>query len=225
MPVPTHFRMTVRGIFVGTEETWSNVFHFNRDNIASTDAQLGDVHEGEVDDAVAAFYGSGFVSPLVEVSDWRFYIIGTDNKMEGNGPKLREYETNELRGGAGTTPFPAQVTLCISTVAPNRGPAQFGRFYLPGPTRPIGSDFRISAADAITYQGLAVQFLKDVSDAIDLEQTQSAVGLHVSKGPVGSSTGTRQTIDHVRVGRVYDTMQSRRRSLEEDYQESGHIDW
>lgn len=225
MAVPTHFRFTVRGIFVGTEETWSNVFHFSRENTGELDAGLDDVNKDNVSDAVAAFYGSGFVSPSIEVSDWRMYVIGTNNKMEGNAPMMREYVTSELRGGAGTTPFPAQIALCISTVAVNRGAAQFGRFYLPGPTRPIGSDFRISAGDASTYAGLAVTFLKDVSDAIDLMILTQSAGIHVSPGPPGSSTGTSQEIDHVRVGRVYDTIQSRRRSLEEDYQLTGHIDW
>jgi hypothetical protein len=225
MPVPTHFRFVVRGIFVGTEETWSNVTHFSRNVTLGDDAGLGDVREDDVDTAVATFYGSGFVSPLIEVSDWRMYQIGTNGKMQGNGPKLREYAASELRGGAGTTPFPAQVALAISTVAPDRGAAQFGRFYLPGPTRPIDGTFRLSVSDAGTYVSIATQFLKDVSDAIDLPETASSSGVHVSKGPVGSSVGTLQVIDHVRVGRVYDTIQSRRRSLLEDYQVSGHIDW
>lgn len=217
--------MTIRGVFVGTEETWSNVFHFSRDVAANPDGDLTDVNVGGVDAAVASLYGSGFVSPLLEVSDWRFYVIGTDGHMQGNAPLLREYAASELRGGAGTTPFPTQVALAISTVAVNRGPAQFGRFYLPGPTRPIDSSFRLSVADAGTYVSIATQFLKDVSDAIDLAPPVGSSGIHVSKGPVGSPTGTRQTIDHVRVGRVYDTMQSRRKSLEEDYQLSGTIDW
>lgn len=225
MPVPTHFRMTVRGIFVGSEETWSNVFHFQRAVDNAEDADLDKVDESGVDSAVATFYGSGFVSPLVEVSDWRFYEIGTNGKMQGNAPKLREYVTNELRGGAGTTPYPLQVALCISTIAEDRGAAQFGRFYLPGPTRPIDGSFRLSVADAGTYVQLATQFLKDVSDSIDLPLTASAAAVHVSTGPVGSSTGTLQNIQKVRVGRVYDTIQSRRRSLEEDYQSSGVIDW
>lgn len=225
MTWPTHFRFTVRGNYVGSEETWANAFHFSRNVDAGPDAGLGDIVESGVDDAVAAFYGSGFVAPTIEVVDWRMYVIGTNGKMEGNGPLQRNYETAELRGGAGTTPYPPQIALCISTVAVNRGAAQFGRFYLPGPTRPFGGDFRISAADAGTYVSLATQFLKDVSDAIDVTFPLQAAGVHVSEGPVGSSTGTIQEIDHVRVGRVYDTIQTRRRSLIEDYQESGHIDW
>lgn len=225
MAVPTHFRFTIRGIFKGTEETWSNVFHFSRDNPQGQDANLGDINEESIDTAVAAFYGSGFVNNLVEVADWRMYVIGTDGKMEGNAPLLREYVADELKGAGTSIYYPPQIALCMSTVALNRGAAQFGRWYVPGPVTALDNTLRITVASAQNWVTLATQFLKDLSDSIDLELTQSSEGLHISKGPPGSSTGTRQTIDHVRVGRVFDTMQSRRRSLLEDYQLSGHIDW
>lgn len=225
MPVPTHLRMTVRGIFVGTEETWSNVFHFDRTNTAEPDAGTDDVNSNNISAAVAGMYGAGYISPLVEVSDWRIYVIGTNGKMEGNAPLMKEYAASELRGGGGSTKYPPQIAVACSTLAENRGAAQFGRFYLPGPTAGIGSDFRLSTGDAIIYQQMAVTFLKAVADSIDLMLTTSATAVHVSKGPPGSSVGTIQEVKRVRVGRVLDTLHSRRRSLEEDYQVSGVIDW
>lgn len=225
MPVPTHFRLTVRGVFLGTLEAWSNTFHFSRANEGAGDAGLDDVSESGVTDAVVAFYGAGFVAPMVGVSDWRLYQIGTDNKMEGNGPLQHEFVAGEVHGNAGATVYPPQIALAISTVAVNRGAAQFGRFYLPGPTRPLDGTARISAADANVYVGITEIFLKSVSDQIDLLGIVQSAAVHVSPGPAGSPNGTIQEIDHVRCGRVYDTIRTRRQSLEEDYQAGGHIDW
>ena len=52
---------------------------------------------------------------------------------------------------------------------------------------------------------------------------QSSTGLNVSTR--GGPDGTKQVIDHVEVGRVLDTLRTRRRALLEDRQIDAHIDW
>jgi hypothetical protein len=67
--------------------------------------------------------------------------------------------------------------------------------------------------------------MKAVSDGIDLEVTQSAVGLNISATSVSNPAGVRQEIDHLEVGRVYDTLRNRRKSMLEDRIVHGPIDW
>lgn len=225
MPVPTHFRFVVRGSFTGSDEGWSTSCHFARANPLEPDAGLDDINEGNVTTAVTSFFGTSEHLSSTQVDDWRFYVIGTDGKMEGNGPLLHEFAENELKGTAQAYLYPNQVALVATLVAANRGPARFGRMYLPPPNLPLDSSGRISAANAGFRADSIGAFLKNVSDAIDMEDITSSEGLNISPGPVGSTVGTKQVIDHIEVGRVLDTMRSRRRSLLEERAVAGHLDW
>jgi hypothetical protein len=225
MPVPTHFRFTVRGIFDSSPETWVTGCHFTRANPGEADAGLDDLNEGDISAAVEGFFGGSTFCANAKVTDWRMYVIGTDGHMQGNGPLLHDYVTSGPSGSAGAWKYPAQVACVISLVAADRGPAKHGRMYLPAPAAPVGSGGRISDADAADIRTATTTFLKAVSDSIDLEVLNQSAACNVSKGPPGSTTGTLQEIDHLEVGRVYDTMRSRRRSMLEAYSVGGHIDW
>lgn len=227
MAVPTHFRFNVRGHFTGTPEFWQTGAHFSRDAPLATDAGLDDLNESAITSAVTAFFGSAKFNTDVCLDDWRMYVIGTDGKMEGNGPLLHTFPPNTYKGTGSTPRYPPQVALVATLVATDRGPAQFGRMYLPPPNTTLqSSDLRISATDALTWATDIGAFLKAISDAIDLQGVgTSAVGLNISPGPAGSTTGTKQTIDHVEVGRVLDTLRNRRKSLIESRAVGGHLDW
>jgi len=223
LPVPTHFRFVVRGMFVNTPEEWSFGTHFTRAETAGPDAGLDDVSESGVTAAVDAFIGTSNFQSSVKATDWRMYVIGTDGKMEGNGPLLHDYTGSGPVGG-GSLKYPPQVSVAITCVADNRGPAKLGRFYLPGPGKALGTDLRMSAADAGFLGSDVTTFLKAVSDSIDMPFTTSAKGVNVSSRG-GAGAGTIQEIDHLEVGRVFDTIRSRRRSLDEDRQVVAQIDW
>lgn len=225
MAVPTHFKFTIRGHFKDTPEQWSFGFHMTRDNPAGADANYGDIDEGAVTSAFATMFNTPYFSNVVEATDWRCYQIGTNGKMETPSPLLVTLAPNEVRGGSSNAPWPFQVAMCCTLVAPLPGPARLGRFFLPGITQAITADGRWSTGVVTTYQGLATGMLKDVSDAIDLELTNQAEGCNVSHGPAGSSTGTLQIIDHMEVGRVPDTQRRRRNALVEDPYVGAHIDW
>lgn len=221
--VPTHFRFSIRGIFGDTPEGWNYGFHFNRSVAASADAGLSDIDEAAVSSALATFHAQTFFSMLSILTEWRAYVIGTNGKMEGNGPLLHEYGT-PVPGGSSGSFFPPQVALAVTTVADNRGPAERGRFYLPGVRLTPAADMRISEAEADTITDATVDMLKGISAAIDMPATiESSAAANVSGLPVG--TGTKQDIDHLETGRVYDTIRSRRRSLLEERFVGGQIDW
>lgn len=225
MAVPTHFRFVIRGSFKNSPEHWSTSCHFTRQVSGASDATLGDIDESAVTAACDSFFGGNLFGNHIVRDDWRFYEIGTDNKMVGNGPLLHTYAPNQSGGGTDSWKMPAQVACAITLVAVNRGPAKFGRMYLPTPNVVLGDDGRLTDSVAGTIQSAATNFLKAVSDSIDLQLTISSSGCNVSPGPAGSSSGTIQNIDHMEVGRVLDTIRNRRKSMDEARFVGGHIDW
>lgn len=222
MPVPSHFKFTFRGVFTNTPEIWSFGVKMARNVTAGSDADLTSINQAAVTAAIDQLFstsGAG-VSSTVVGTDWRAYVIGTNGLMEGN-PLLVDL-TGAGVSGMGALRYPTQVALAITTVAANRGPARFGRFYIPGPTENIGTDHRLTAVQADAYAAAGAEFLKDLSSAIDLPGTiASAAAVHVSP----SNGGVLQDIDHVECGRVLDTIRSRRNGLIEDRQARPHIDW
>lgn len=219
--VPTHLRVVFRGIWVGTPETWSFGLHFSRDNTVGLDASLADVDTTQMKNKCKDFFlnGAAKIPSAAQLTDVRSYIIGTDNKMEGS-PELVECTGENIKGVAGTI-YPPQVALVMTHVAAERGPARFGRVFLPT-SAPLDTDMRVSVLQTGMIRDAYVTFIKACSDQIDLDVTASAVGLNISQ--VGSA-GHRQTIDHVECGRVLDTLRSRRRALVEERNVGGHIDW
>ena len=224
MAVPTHFRFTFRGIFTNTPEQWSFGCHFTRTNTGAPDAGIGDIDQSAVTAAAVTLMqgGASSMSSAAKMVDWRAYVIGTDGKMEGN-PLFVDVSGESAAGGAAVR-YPPQIALVATLVGPDRGPGRFGRMYLPGPAEGIAADHRLSTGAAAGYADQVTQFLKSVSDAIDMQVAEvSSSGVNVSAG--GGAGGTLQVIDHVEVGRVLDTLRTRRNALLEDRQVDGHIDW
>jgi len=224
MGTPVHFRFSFRGVFLNTPEEWSFGLHYKRDNPADDDAHVGDINVGNVNDALAAFIqhsGSASFQPNVKATEWRAYEIGPDGKMENN-PLLVDVTADNLVGIA-SLKYPPQCSIVATFVAANRGPARFGRIYLPPLGTSVGTDLRLSDGDAGEIRESVTDFVKAVADSIDLELTTSSELLNISEKP--APDGHKQTVDHIEVGRVYDTMRSRRRSMVEDRNVGGHIDW
>lgn len=219
--VPPHVKIVFRGIFASSPEIWSFSTKWKSDVAGAPDLGVGDIHDDQVEDALTGLFNNSTFSGGVKCTEWRAYKIGADGTMQGNPRQVLFASGSEPQGSSGLR-MPTQLSLTVSTVSANRGPARYGRFYLPGPSVAIGSDWRLSASDATAYNAAAVTFVKAISDACDIPNDQRSVPMiNVS----GISGGSFQEVDHLRVGRVYDTQRKRRNALVEDYQESGHIDW
>lgn len=223
MAVPTHFKFVFRGIFENTEEEWSFSVKYRRDVQNFPDATVEDIDDAAVTAALTALMGAsgvGAFSSSILATEWRAYAQGTDNRAEGDIKKV--ILGTPARGGT-PNKYPSQISLCVTTVADDRGPGRLGRFYLPAPTGAL-TDFRLTTTIATNYAVVTTAFLKAVSDAIDLPNTtDSAPAVNISGLPV--LTGTKQDIDHVEVGLVLDTIQTRRRQLVEERYEHTQIDW
>jgi hypothetical protein len=221
--VPTHFKFVFRGVFVNTPEEWSFGCKFSRTNPGEADAGYDDIDQGAVDAALGTLLGNAYFHAGVKATDWRAYVIGTDGHMETNAPLLREFESGNPQGSSGNRQ-PPQIALVATLIGADKGPAHFGRLFLPGPAKAVSDDLRLNITDATGYADLVTQFLKDVSDAIDLEVLNQSACVNVSPSG-GGGAGTIQEVDHVEVGRVYDTLRTRRRQLLEERYAAGHIDW
>lgn len=114
--------------------------------------------------------------------------------------------------GAGSTPpYPNQVALVVTlTTGFSRGPAHKGRFYLPLPVVPLGTDGLISSAAAQTVSG-GVDSL-----VTNLNATTTDWKVAVFSRKLGAPA--HRLVTGNLVGRVLDTQRRRRRKVGEDYQ-------
>lgn len=221
MPTPVHMRFTFRGDFVSTPEHWSFGLQFSRDNPGEPDSTVSDIDVDAVTTACDTFFGASFsrIPNNAKMTDWRAYSIGPAGTAEGD-ILVTDVSALDIKG-LDAPKYPPQVALVVTKVANDRGLAQFGRFYLPT-NAPLATDQRVSVSEATATADAATQFMKDVSDAIDVGGfAVSSEGLNISN----RGGGVRQTVDHLELGRVLDTLRSRRRSMLEERHVHGHIDW
>lgn len=225
MTVPVHARCVWRGTFANSEEIWSFHTKFGTTFEGAPDVGYDDIRMDDIGAAFATFINGPHISVSVVAEDIRVYLIGTDGRMTGNGPVMHTFAPGAVKGSGQAYAYPPQVSLAISTVATDRGPAKRGRFYLPGPSRSLETDGRLGAANVGDFLTRVTTLLKDTSDCFDALGLRSVGAVNISPGPAGSSTGTQQVIDHLEVGRAYDTIRTRRNALLEEHVVGGHIDW
>lgn len=103
--------------------------------------------------------------------------------------------------------YPSQVALAVSLGTERRGATGRGRFYLPAPA--VSLDF--STGQVFAAQCEAVR----ANAAFFLTQLNTAAGF--GNVVVASSKGYLSPVTSVRVGRVLDTIRSRRTDTREDY--------
>jgi len=165
-----------------------------------------------IESALATFINGtpGLISSHAAIHSIKLNEIGTDGRYT-SGTTVEDDLTVPITGGSSATPAP-QVALVVSLrTAVSRGYAHSGRFYLPLPGTPVnGADGRISIASASDAANGAAYFLSQLNEGFNdawVAGVTSSVGV-----------GKEHVITGVAVGRVLDTIRSRRSSLDEDYQ-------
>jgi hypothetical protein len=114
-------------------------------------------------------------------------------------------------GGDGSNIVIPQSAMCVSFGTARRGSSGRGRMYLPMPA--VVLDFGsllVSPAAALGIRDSSATLIENLNNQPGID----VLGLQCC---VASSKGFNSTITSVRVGRVVDTMRSRRRSLLENY--------
>lgn len=143
--------------------------------------------------------------------------IGTDGRYVDAEAKEHVY-TTPIPGSRSAFIAP-QLTAALTLRGSNeRARAGRGRMYFPPSSvmTSIAADGRLDAAVTLDHAKGGLQLLSAVNDAY-LAQGVAAVAGIASK----TGAGAFQAVHHVSVGRVIDTMRSRRNKLDEDPQEWG----
>lgn len=221
MPVPKHMRFVWRGTFGSTEEIWSFGLNVQSVKGGEQDNVIEDVNAASLITATQGLLQTAYFASGTKCKEIRLYDIGEDGLMVGD-PRYVTNGTSDIAEGQSTGRHPSQVALAVTLRALERGPARLGRFYLPGPSVPLETDWRISTGNRAQYLTLATNFVKAVADSVSnawLEQDTAII--NISR----TGTGASQKVEHVGVGRVFDTIRRRRNKLEEERLESGDIDW
>lgn len=213
MAYPGNFLRLVASGTIFTAETWS----FGMSLVPDFDG-TPDVYETVpqgILDALADYIDGGAISSEVRLTTVKLNLIGPNGRYVNQGETvLHEYPTPGVAGG-GTPRFPSQVSLVVSLrTDKRRGLAHAGRFYSPGPSLAITNDGRVSAADIDIQVGNVTTLLNAINAAVDGYQVGVA-------SDVGG--GRFERVTSARIGRVLDTMRSRRTSLDEAYREGARL--
>lgn len=165
-------------------------------------------------DALATFHVAAGLSTAAKMTMVKLNEIGTDGRYTHSGSTTFHEWTTPV-SGTGTPTMPPQVSQVVTLrTARTRGLAHAGRFYLPKLTGAIQNDGRLAVGEG-ENQAEKVRTLIGVLNGVALGHR---VGVASNQGD-----GAFEPVTHVEVGRVLDTMRSRRASLREDYETSDPI--
>lgn len=208
MAYPDSFlRFVAIGSLYGNE-TFSYSISFTR-NESGRPAAPDEVPQGVID-ATVAFHqstigtGTGAVLQTIKLNE-----IGTNGRYVSSGDTVR-HDFDPPVAGVGGANMPPQSALAITLrTDAQRGRAARGRFYVPTLARAVSQDGRITVAQATDAVAVSTTFLNALNAA--LPGWSAAVVSDIG-------AGTFREVKYLEVGRVLDTIRSRRTSLDEDRQ-------
>lgn len=203
-----------------TKITWSGVFG-DPDNpyeawafglsMAHDDGSPIDIGSG-TGAADALGYGETFVSAVCQsntkLTQCKLANVGADGKYTG-APQIAVRTPSSGTGSAG---YPPQITLAVSLwSSPDDFPRVHGRFYVPAPSMPIVGSTGLALASSCGDLMTAAKALIDSLNG-DFITSPGHVVVASQKG-----AGSNAIVAQIKVGQVFDTMRSRRKSMKESY--------
>lgn len=223
-----HMKISVRGVFNLTPEIWSYSLKFKSIYPLDPDMQVADIDQAEVKTALTTFHTGASFDNRVWCTGWRAYDIGTNGKMVGN-PVIVDFPDTDFAKGTSGTSMPLQTSMCVTLEAANRGPARYGRFYLPLPGTTPTADSRYSAAAIDGYLTTVTTMLKALSNACKPQDDVPLVNVSAEKltsgGPYGSHGAVNQEVKRIKIGLVPDVIRRRANGLQEEHRSGADIDW
>lgn len=211
MAKPAHTRVTFEGV-VGTVgaplEYWAFGVNFPEDAIPpdATDVVADGVAlslKGAYTTHWKPIMGSDVILTKVKVS--RIQADGTVEKR-GDGSYIQGEWTGSDAGTQAKAPMPLQVAVCVGLSTTRSGATGKGRFFIPWPSGSLDDTTkRISSTGATNWATAAKNFLNALATVLTFPPQ------------VVSSKGYMSEVTGVRVGRVPDTLRSRRADLPEEY--------
>jgi hypothetical protein len=220
MVYPVNFHRVVIGGSIYTE-TWQTTFAFKPFTDRASDQSLATTLAAAVQ---GWFTGNGAnmanFSSVVKLTHLKVNRIAVNGHYQDSTSIIHNYPAN-VSGGSTAVSFPPQLaTVATLRTAFARGRASRGRMYLPAATGyyVVGADGRASAADAIRIASSVSSLFNNVKAGYSSWLGGGDGGNVAVMSNVG--LGDWHIVTNVEVGRVVDSMRSRRSSLAEDYQDS-----
>lgn len=209
MPRPAHTLVTYQGV-IGPDNGEVEAFSFSLRCIGAPDGGITDYNAR----AIAAM-GAFSDNMITRIGDNVALTKVTVASVQANGLWAQSSEgayvkgewTGEVRSGTliANDPYcPAQAALVLSLSGNRAGASGKGRVFLPVGRAALDASGRITGAGAQGYATAAAGWIADLNT---VEGDVSVV----------SSKGFSTKVTQVRVGRVIDTMRSRRRDIVEEY--------
>lgn len=214
MPFATHLRITALGTLGASDERFSYGINTTLDPGQAAglggDGSTVPAPLAAAADVVKQFHTrvSTRIASVAVLRSVKFAVIGPDGKYVGDAV---EAPVTAGEGGVndGSGLVLPQNALAVSLLTDDRGPRKRGRFYIPMPVIDVqpSNGFTMAVAWSNGVADSAAQLLTDLQAVPDL-----------SIQPVIASTyGYNTPVTGVRVGRVVDTIRSRRNRLVELY--------
>lgn len=209
-----HWRATFKGSFRASGagegyEQWNTSIAFNYG--LNQFAGVGQEKAEDLRDDFIALMAAmpGFFASNTYLDEVRLDSIGADGKIDQDAVFAPVAGGGQAGGAPAVLPPSCAVVLTLDTKT--RGRSRFGRMYLPLLATPVTDAGVMSESNAQFILGACRTFVNNVSNSPGLD---AGFGAAVASG-VGS--GSLDPIQEIRIGRVIDTMRSRRRSMDESY--------
>lgn len=214
-----HFLLRFGGTSAQGQETWSCGVRLAPNGNLSPEAMLT-LSRNSLDALVTACSnyvasGSADFNPLCRLEYVKFNAIAaaSGDYLFPNDPNERLLE-QPFPTGSASVASPLQVAYVVTLRGTyRRGPAAFGRWYVPTGDASVTSTGVMSAAQAQALADRAGTFLED----IQLVGTEPSDVLRVRLFGDGVGGPRESVVRQVDVGNVYDTQRRRRRQIEETY--------
>lgn len=211
MPKPAHVRATFTGNVGGTAgriEDWSFSLNFP-DDILSTESTAAGIASQAGECAVAWHNALEYSMPEdVVLTQVRLALVGADGHVvqRTDGSYVQGDWNGAYAGNQAKQPMPLQTALCVSLGTARSGPTGKGRIFLPWPAISLDADDkRIPVAQVSAILNAVRVFIANVATALTEDPR------------VVSSKGYASPVTSLRIGRVADTMRSRRGDMVEGY--------
>lgn len=222
MPFPPHYRAVIDGGWLnGTDvvERWSTSYRITSDQAFGAGLlNEQDYINNELTDFCTRLFAGPAFTNQVFVDKLSFNRIGPDGRYADGSASHSKVLTGAsiIKGtNTGGRHMPLQVAMVgslRSDVA--RGPGSHGRMFLPCPDVVLGSDYTVPVVDRDVVLGRLVDAF---NHADGVATAATGITFYPALVSAKGTTGTRHRITRVGLGRVLDTVRSRRRSLPENH--------
>lgn len=206
-------RLTFGGSIYADKDIWSNSINFGATNVDVVPSEW--VYYKNVlptiAPAIEAFFKTtGMISSKCTLEWIKLAYIGEDGKYLEDAV-VYDYETAVTGQASGSVEAQRSLALTFGS-GKNRGAGRFGRIYIPMYAQTVGTDGYISVPNANAIVAAGATLLRALTTAFkDINPGTEEITPIV----LSDKTEINNPINRVRIGRLVDTMRSRRNKIKE----------